>query len=179
MPASAAGSVGRPVTAATACLATSRRSRNSVRRLVYRSPARLACLAGRQPAFSCRKRVLAECEPPTAWVGRELWHEHLHRTVPVPNLLRPDKLRYDVGDRIACSGQCLGDSAWPNFSRVPPLSAACGAHSGDANRTSQNGNRRTMTTVDIHRHASHKPLHAGDMESVLWGIEKDPCCGRR
>ncbi len=31
-----------------------------------------------------------------------------------------------------------------------------------------------MTTVDIHRHASHKPLHAGDMESVLWGIEKDP-----
>ena len=52
--------------------------------------------------------------------------------------------------------------------------AACGAHSGDANRTSQNGNRRTMTTVDIHRHASHKPLHAGDMESVLWGIEKDP-----
>ena len=31
-----------------------------------------------------------------------------------------------------------------------------------------------MTTVDIHQHASHKPLHAGDMESVLWGIEKDP-----
>ena len=52
--------------------------------------------------------------------------------------------------------------------------AACGAHSGDANRISQNGNRRTMTTVDIHRHASHKPLHDGDMESVLWGIEKGP-----
>lgn len=31
-----------------------------------------------------------------------------------------------------------------------------------------------MTTVDIYRHASHKPLHAGDMESVLWRIEKDP-----
>ena len=24
-----------------------------------------------------------------------------------------------------------------------------------------------MTTVDIHRHASHKPLHAGDMESNI------------
>ena len=31
-----------------------------------------------------------------------------------------------------------------------------------------------MTTVDNHRQASHKPLHAGDMESVLWGIENDP-----
>lgn len=54
-----------------------------------------------------------------------------------------------------------------------PLTA-CGARSGDANRISQNGNRRTMTTVDIHRHTSHKPLHDGDVESVLWGIEKSP-----
>jgi diacylglycerol O-acyltransferase len=37
-----------------------------------------------------------------------------------------------------------------------------------------NGNRRTMATTDNHRQASHKPLHAGDMEAVLWGIEKDP-----
>ncbi|MGO9286888.1 MAG: wax ester/triacylglycerol synthase domain-containing protein [Mycobacterium sp.] len=31
-----------------------------------------------------------------------------------------------------------------------------------------------MTTVDNHRQGSRKPLHAGDMESVLWGLEKDP-----
>ncbi len=28
--------------------------------------------------------------------------------------------------------------------------------------------------VNNHRQASHKPLHASDMESVLWGIENDP-----
>lgn len=40
-------------------------------------------LAGRQPVLSCRKRVLAEREPVTAaWVGRELWREHLRENGP-------------------------------------------------------------------------------------------------
>jgi diacylglycerol O-acyltransferase len=31
-----------------------------------------------------------------------------------------------------------------------------------------------MATIDDHQQVSHQPLHAGDMEAVLWGIEKDP-----
>ena len=136
-------------------------------------PCQAGRLAGRQPAFSRRKRVLAECEPPTARVGRELWHQHLHTTVPVPNLPRPENLDTTSpteSHAVASTSATLRGRISPE---CRPL-AACRARSGDANRISQNGNRRTMTTVDIHRHASHKPLHDGDMESVLWGIEKGP-----
>jgi diacylglycerol O-acyltransferase len=31
-----------------------------------------------------------------------------------------------------------------------------------------------MSTIDNHQQASHKPLHAGDSEAAMWGIEKDP-----
>jgi diacylglycerol O-acyltransferase len=31
-----------------------------------------------------------------------------------------------------------------------------------------------MATIDNHQQAPHKPLHAGDMDAVLWGLEKDP-----
>src|ERR1700758_2765384 len=46
MPASDVGSVACPITDATACLVTSRRSRYSVRRLVYRIPASTAASPG-------------------------------------------------------------------------------------------------------------------------------------
>jgi diacylglycerol O-acyltransferase len=31
-----------------------------------------------------------------------------------------------------------------------------------------------MSTIDNHQQVSHKPLHAGDSEAAMWGIEKDP-----
>ena len=31
-----------------------------------------------------------------------------------------------------------------------------------------------MATIDKHRQAPSTPLHAGDMDAVMWGIEKDP-----
>ncbi len=31
-----------------------------------------------------------------------------------------------------------------------------------------------MATIDDSQQASHKPLHAGDMEAAMWGIENDP-----
>ena len=31
-----------------------------------------------------------------------------------------------------------------------------------------------MASIDNHQQVSHKPLHVGDMDAVLWGIEKDP-----
>jgi diacylglycerol O-acyltransferase / wax synthase len=31
-----------------------------------------------------------------------------------------------------------------------------------------------MATIDTHQLAPHRPLHAGDMDAVMWGIEKDP-----
>lgn len=34
--------------------------------------------------------------------------------------------------------------------------------------------RRMMATIDDPQPASHKQLHAGDMEVAMWGIEKDP-----
>lgn len=36
------------------------------------------------------------------------------------------------------------------------------------------GNPRTMTTIGDHGQESHKPLHVGDSEAAMWGIEKDP-----
>ncbi len=121
---SAAGSVGRPVTETTACLATTLRSRNSVRRLVYRSPAKAATSPGASqccPAGSASSPSASQSRPPGS--AESCGVSTSGRMVPPPNLLRPDKLGYDVGDRIAgahpCSGQCLGDSPRPNSSRVP------------------------------------------------------------
>ena len=31
-----------------------------------------------------------------------------------------------------------------------------------------------MATIEQHRQEPHTPLHAGDMDAVMWGIEKDP-----
>ena len=31
-----------------------------------------------------------------------------------------------------------------------------------------------MATIDTHQLAPHRPLHASDMDAVMWGIEKDP-----
>ena len=115
---------GRPVTEATACLATTLRSRNSVRRLVYRSPAKAATSPGASqccPAGSASSPSASQSRPPGS--AESCGVSTSGRMVPPPNLLRPDKLGYDVGDRIAgahpCSGQCLGDSPRPNSSRVP------------------------------------------------------------
>jgi hypothetical protein len=62
-----------------------------------------------------------------------------------------------------CSGRCTRSAATRPSGRTGVLAAE-----------STNGNPRTMATIDNHQQESHKPLHAGDSEAAMWGIEKDP-----
>src|SRR5512139_3730545 len=52
-----------------------------------------------------------------------------------------------------------------NFSRtVPPATSAAETC----------GQPRLMTTIEQGRPAPHTPIHVGDMDAVMWGIEDDP-----